>query len=109
MTDSMGSAAQVRIIADQVAEAAITKFYAEHPPKAELPSPLKWAGIIMAGVFTTGLGAMAVWLVSTVSDMQVTLARLDERMASGAVKDSRYEELDRRVTTLETFHRGDGK
>ncbi len=38
--------------------------------------------------------------------MQVTLARMDERMASGAVKDARYEEIDRRVTILESKEAG---
>jgi len=109
VTASTGDAAQVRMVAEQVAEAVITKFVAEHPLRTEIPAPLKWMGAIAAMVFTGGTLALIVWLVSSVSQMQVTLARMDERMASGSVKDSRFEELDRRVTTLEGYHRGGGE
>ena len=111
MTDSVGSAAQTRIIAEQVAEAVILKYEAEHPRPREAPIPplIKWLVGAIAAFGTAAVIGLGFWLVTTVSSMQVTLARLDERMASGSVKDSRFEELDRRVTTLETFHRGDGK
>lgn len=108
---SSGDAAQTRIIADQVAEATITRFVAEHPElrSVDIPPPLKWAAAIVAGLFTAGVAAGVFWLVSSVSEMQVTLARMDERMASGSIKDGRVDELDRRVTSLERFHQGGGK
>lgn len=109
MIDSAGSAAQVRLIGEQIAEAVITKYVAEHPPQAEIPATLKWAGAIAAAVFAACTIGLVVWLVSSVSQMQVTLARMDERMSSGSVKDSRYEEVERRVSTLEKFHQGGGK
>ncbi len=111
MPDSIGSAAQTRAIAEQVAEAVILKFTSEHPESrpAEIPAPLRWAAGIIAALFTAGVASGMFWLVSTVSDMQVTLARMDERIANGAVKDSRFEDLDRRVTKLETFHQGGAK
>lgn len=111
-TSDLGNSAQVRVVADQVAEAAISKFVAEHPEirKAEIPPPLKWAGAILAALFTTGVAGTAFWLVSSVSEMQVTLARMDERQASaGAKQDDRFTDLDRRVTRLESYHSGDGK
>ena len=104
LSDSAGSAAQVRVISEQVAEAVITKFVAEHPLQTEIPAPLKWAGAIAAAIFSGGTLALVFWLVSSVSQMQVTLARMDERMASGSVKDSRFEELDRRVSKLEAVN-----
>lgn len=64
---------------------------------AEIPAPLKWAGAIIAGLFTAGTATLAFWLVSTVSEMQVTLARMDERMVSGNVQDGRVDDLQRRV------------
>lgn len=107
MTDVGGNAAQVRIVAEQVAEAAVTRFASEYPmvaPKAEVPPPLKWAATIIAGLFTMASGAMALWLVTTVNEMQVTLARMDERMANQSEQGGRaVEELDRRVTRLERF------
>jgi len=107
--NSLGDAAQVRVISEQVAEAVITKFVSDHPLKADVPAPLKWAAAVVAALFTAGSAALVFWLVSTVSQMQVTLARMDERMASGAIKDSRFEELDRRVSALEGSVRGSAK
>lgn len=119
MPESLGDTAQIRAIIDQVgegaAEIAISKFVAQHPElrqgsvTAEIPSPLKWAGAIVAALFTAGTATLAFWLVSTVSEMQVTLARMDERMASGTVKDARFDEIDRRVTELEGYHKGGGR
>ena len=88
---------------EQVADAAITRFAAEHPElrKAEIPPPLKWAGMVVASLFTAGTATLAFWLISTVNEMQVTLARMDERMASGTVKDARFDDLERRVANLE--------
>ena len=105
---SIGDEAQKRIIAEQVAEAAVTKVLYDHPElrKAEIPAPLKWAGGIIAGLFTAGAATLVFWLVSSVSEMQVTLARMDERMASGTVKDARFDDIDRRVTKLEAYHQG---
>jgi hypothetical protein len=69
--------------------------------KPEIPAPLKWAGGIIAGLFTAGTATLAFWLVSSVSEMQVTLGRMDERMASGVVRDSRVDALELRVAALE--------
>ena len=44
---------------------------------------------------------MALWLVSSVSNMQVTLARIDERSVN---RDAQYSELDERVRRLEAYH-----
>ena len=93
-----------------IAETAVAKVLLDHPElrKAEIPAPLKWAGVIVASLFTMGVGAMAVWLVGTVSAMQVTLARMDERMANQAtVQDSRFGDFERRISTLESYHRED--
>lgn len=102
MTD-LGNAEQVRMVAQQVAEAAFYKFEREHPVKTEatIPAPLKWAGTIIAALFTAGIATLSFWLVTTVSGMQVTLARVEERLASGTVKDARFDDLERRVTRLE--------
>jgi hypothetical protein len=75
--------------------------------KPEVPAPLKWAGGIIAGLFTAGTATLAFWLVSSVSEMQVTLGRMDERMASGVVRDSRVDALELRVATLEADREGE--
>lgn len=110
MTDT-GNAAQVRMVAEQVAEAVILKFAAEHPElrKTEIPPPLKWAGAITAALFTTGVAGTAFWIVSSVSEMQVTLARMDERQVLLTTsQDKNYNEIERRVTVLEGYHKQGG-
>ena len=105
-----GNVSQARVIAEQVADAAVTRFAAEHPElrqKVELPPPLKWAAGIVAALFTMGVGAMAVWVVGTVNSMQVTLARIDERQVSQTTsQDDRYTDHERRIQQLESYHAG---
>ena len=79
-------------------------------PQADIPTPRKWAATIIAGLFTVGIGALAMRLVTTVNEMQVTLARMEERISSmTGSQDSRFNELDRRVLQLETYHQAGGQ
>lgn len=116
MGDSIGDEAQLRKITDPIARAAatiaISEFASQHPElrqgsvTTEIPAPLKWASVIIAGLFTAGTATLAFWLVSTVSEMQVTLARMDERLANQtAVQSEQIKEIEVRVTTLENYHR----
>ena len=117
MTDqSIGDEAQIRRITDPIAGAAasiaISEFASQHPElrqasaTTEIPAPLKWASIIIAGLFTAGTATLAFWLVSTVSLMQVTLARMDERLANQTVVQSeQLKDISGRVTALESYHR----
>ena len=98
---------------DQAAKAsaalAVTEFVAQHPeiirPKAEIPPPLKWAGGILAALLATGVGGTAIWLMTTVNEMQVTLARMDERMSGNdTAQTARDDDQDRRIGRLEQFH-----
>lgn len=93
--DSLGDQAQVHRIVRQVVMS-----YREIA-KPEIPAPLKWAAAMIAALFTAGIATLAFWLVTSVSNMQVTLARLDERMSTGAVKDARFDDLERRVSANE--------
>lgn len=106
MPDTNGNAAQTRVVSEQIADAMFTRFYQEHPElktsKVEIPPPLKWAGGVIAALFTMGVGAMAVWLVGTVNTMQVTLARMDERQSSqNTSQDSRFTDHERRIQNIE--------
>lgn len=94
--ENLGDHAQVHRIVRQVVAS-----YREIE-KPDIPAPLKWAAGIIAALFTMGLAGLAFWLVSSVSQMQVTLARMDERQqleANG--QNARFADLDRRVTKLE--------
>lgn len=102
VTATNGNAEQVRVIAETVADTAITRFVAQNPPRADMPPPLKWAGgiaaVVLGGIFLAG----CVWLFSSVSAVQVTLARMDERLeANAASQEARLAELERRVTAIE--------
>lgn len=104
----LGNTVQSRVMATQIARAAIAEYVLEHPQTRKDSGFSNFQkGVV--GVATTLLIAAILWLVSTVNQMQLTLVRLDERIAGGSVKDNRYEDLDRRVTTLEGYHKGNGQ
>lgn len=118
--ESMEDAAQIRMVAEQVGESAagiaISKFVSQHPEVrrgtvvAEIPAPLKWAAIIASAVITMAASGGVVWLVSSVSEMSITLARMDERMASYiSAQETRMREIERRVETLENQSRDRGE
>lgn len=93
-------------ISEAIAEAAVTKFAMMHPElnkvKAEIPPPLKWAAGIISGMFVALSGAMVIWLITTVSDMQVTLARMDERQTVQADSQNDWKNgVETRLTRLE--------
>lgn len=105
MPDS-ANAAQVSLIAEQVAKAAIIQIRNEHPeltaPKEAALHPIvKWVVGAAAALGTIAITGMGIWIVSSVSQMRETLARLDERMITGSIKDGRYDELERRVSKNE--------
>ncbi|MCW1431410.1 hypothetical protein [Novosphingobium sp. JCM 18896] len=111
-----GDAAQTRLIVEQVVEASFVtladRMAERFQPAAKEPPihPLvKWLVGAIAGLGAAAIIGIGFWLVSSVSGMQQTLARMDERMVSGAVKDGRVDELDRRVTKLEAYHQGGAK
>lgn len=105
MPDSAGSAAQVRLIAEQVAEAVLVQYHAQNPQPKEPPIPplIKWLVGAIAGFGAAAIIGLGFWLVTSVSQMQVTLARLDERITSGGIKDSRVDDIERRVTKNEAI------
>lgn len=115
MTDDsdLGNTVQSRVMATQIARAAIAEYVLEHPesarPAAELHPLVKWLVGAIAAFGSAALIGLGFWIVTSISTMQQTLTRLDERIQNGAVRDGRYEDLDRRVTTLEGYHKGNGQ
>lgn len=116
MAESLGDSAQVRKIAEQigegVADVVLEKFIAKHPEVrrgtvvAEIPPPLKWAAIIASAVLTLAATGGVIWLVTSVQEMSVTLARMDERMGGYIdAQAARMTEIERRVDRLEGYHR----
>lgn len=109
----IGNETQVRVIAEQIAEAAIVKISQQNqqnqPPRGtELPAPLKWAAAIITAIMTTGACAMCIWVVSTLADLQQTVTRIDERQKlSGDSVTKRLDGLEDRVTRIETSSHGE--
>ena len=105
----VGNEAQVRIIAEQIADVAITRFASSYSgtsrqqsPTIELPAPFKWAALVITAVFTVGATTGLIGLVTTVNELQVTLGKIDQRMISERENASgRYTDLERRVDALE--------
>lgn len=105
MTDGMGNAEQVRIVAEQVAEIVFLKVQREQPKEATIPPPLKWAGMVAGSILAMGAGAIAIWLVSTTADIQVILAKMDVRtQMQDKAQEVKFEEIDRRLLKLEAYH-----
>ena len=114
MTDE-ATLAQLRVMATQAAEIALSKMMATLPialpkdEKVEIPAMMKWAGGIITALVTAGVIALCFWLVSSVNDMQQTLARMDERQkAQTEGLDGRFADYDRRIRRLETYHQLEG-
>lgn len=103
---------QIKRAAEKIADAAIRRFVEQHPEVrrgtvvAEIPAPLKWAAIIASAVLTVSASAGLIWMVTSVSEMSVTLARMDERMGGYiAAQETRMIALERRTSDLEAYHR----
>ena len=100
-----GNEAMVRAVADQVADAAVERYAQRHPapePKMEVPAPLKWAAAIVAAIMAAGGVALVFWIVGTLSDLQQTVTRIDERQQlTGGSTTQRIDKIEERVTRLE--------
>jgi len=104
LTDDM-----VKQVASAAGTAAIAGFIAQHPEfaskqKVEMPAPLKWASGVIASLFVMGASGLAFWLVGTVNDMQVTLARVDERTTNQSEQGNKQlDDLQKRMSALEAI------
>lgn len=103
---SLGDAAQIRAIGEQIAEATIIKMREVEKPKVEIPAPLKWAAIILTGLMTAGLSGLCFWIVSTLSEVQLAVREVNTQLSAKGAVEQRFTELDRRVTALESHQAG---
>ncbi|WP_447724648.1 hypothetical protein [Sphingomonas koreensis] len=98
-----GNASQVRMIASQVAAAAVEEYahrYPPAPPKAEIPPPIKWAAAVIGALMTAGSVALFIWVVSTLNELQLTVARIDERQQQDTTI-QRLDKIEERLSRLE--------
>jgi hypothetical protein len=100
----LGNEAQVRLIAEQLVDAAMTKVGTAYavPVKPEIPAPLKWAAGILTAIFSAlAIGAM-MWGITTLADLKDTVTRIDERQRlSGDSIEKRLTAAEDRISRLE--------
>lgn len=118
--------AQLKVLAQQAADIALTEQagamtamqrniellaarIAPEDGENAIPAVLKWLAGIAAGVISAIILGALFWVASSVTDMQQTLARIDERQkAQTEAQDSRFADYDRRITRLERYHSDGG-
>jgi hypothetical protein len=96
---------------EQVAAATVQKWNQEHPqqrqplPKAEVPAPLKWAAIVISAVMSAVVVGVCFWVITTLSNLQITVARMDERQQRDMTP-SRLDKIEERLMRLEQAGKG---
>lgn len=119
------SAMQVKVFAEQVAakvlgeyqpqiaqiERAVARLSSAMPEEGAAPiSPVsKWLAGLAATITAGLIMAALLWVGSSVTDMQQTLARIDERQkAQTEAQNARFSDYDRRINRLERYHQVEG-
>jgi hypothetical protein len=93
--------AQIQAIAKQLVDAANVEL-AGRVGRPELPAPLKWAAAIIAGIMTVGSAGLLFWMVSTISQTQITVMEIKTRQQMTAEQwESRFKTLESRMVTIE--------
>lgn len=114
MTDFVNAEAvrqAIEPMAKAAASAAVREFVSGHPhfgqpepQKAEMSTLMKWGG----GIAATIIAAAIVWMAATLNNLQLTVARMDERQQQD-MTGKRLDAVETRVTTLESYHRATPK
>lgn len=105
MTTSLGDAAQIRAIGEQIAEATIIKMREVERPKVEIPAPIKWAAAIVAALMTAGVIGLCFWMVTTLSEVQLAVKEVNTQLSARGAVDTRFNALEQRVSSLEQDRR----
>ncbi len=96
-----GNAEQRRMIEDSVAKSMLYRIR-DTRPHQEMPPFVKWFSVAVGALGSAALVGLGIWLVTSVSTMSNTLARMDERqIASAASLADRFERIDERLARLE--------
>lgn len=74
--------------------------------KAEIPAPLKWGAAIFAGFITVGSMGFLFWMVSTISETQLTVTQIATRQEMTAEQwEAKFKGLEDRMERLEQQQR----
>jgi hypothetical protein len=102
--DTDGNQAQIRVIAKQLVEAASIEM--GQRPKAEIPAPLKWGAAIFGVFITVGSMGFLFWMVSTISETQLTVTEIATRQEMTTQQwESKFKGLEDRMERLEAQQR----
>jgi hypothetical protein len=98
-----GNSEQTRMIAEKIAQQMLDIYGA--PPRQNevaVPAFVKWFSVAIGGLGSTALIGLGIWLVTSVSTMSNTLARMDERQIISAQNlAERFDKIDERLSRLE--------
>ena len=97
-----GNTTQRALIEDGIAKAMLYRIKDKVPPPAEAPPLVKWLVGAIAALGGAAMIGLGFWLVSSVSTMRETLARMDERQVmTSAMLADRFQAIDSRLARLE--------
>lgn len=96
-----------RQLVEQVADATLMKFAQQHPEmfsgESKATALTKW----VSGVAAALVIGFLLWMASTLSDLQQTVTRIDERQKiADPAQNRRFDDIERRVGVLEGYHHG---
>ncbi len=108
MTDqSHGDAAQIRLIAEQLARAMVIEVRNEERKDEQeagaIPPMLKWVGALISGVLTALITAGCIWMAVTLAEMKTEVAKITSQLGQGGVIEARFQETNRRIDRLEAI------
>lgn len=97
-----GNASQRDLIEESIAKSMLYRIREKGTGPSESPPMVKWLVGAIAAFGSASLIGLGFWLVSSVSTMRETLARMDERqiMTSSMLAD-RFQAIDERLGRLE--------
>ncbi len=96
-----GNSAQNRMIVEKIAQQVID-VYGAPPRDNPAPPMVKWLVGAIAAFGSASLIGLGFWLVSSVSTMRETLARMDERQVlTSSMLADRFQAIDERLGRLE--------
>lgn len=106
MTASIGDAAQIRVIGEQIAEAIILKMRETERPKVEVPAWAKWMVGVGTTFLTTGVIGLGYWMVGTLSEVQLSVRELNTQLSTKGAIEQRFQAVEQRVARLESDKKG---
>ena len=106
MTGSLGDAAQIRQIGEQIAEATILKMREVERPKVEIPTALKVAASVLLALMTAAVIGLCFWIVTTLSEVQLAVREVNTQLSAKGAIEQRFQSVEQRVSRIEADRQG---